>query len=239
MRSFLRPDDPAHLVVVLALAARAGELVGPRFVPVVEEVAFVERHARIISRLTRSAHAELQDGDRPGAHLSRASFPSLALRQTVVFPLTLQPLAITRPMSIESVNRALAGDRLLFLTLQTNDKRRAGAGRPARRSAPSPRSGRWRRCRTAASTSSSKAWCARRPTRDHEDRRRRCARRCRRCRSTVERTLEVDAYVRRLHELIDRALSRRQRAVAGAARPGRRHRRSAAPRLPARRACST
>ena len=47
--------------------------------------------------------------------------PVLALRETVVFPLTLQPLAITRPMSIESVNRALAGDRLLFLALQTTD----------------------------------------------------------------------------------------------------------------------
>src|ERR1700726_4388990 len=45
----------------------------------------------------------------------------LALRQTVVFPLTLQPLAVTRPASIESINRALAADRLLFLTLQTTD----------------------------------------------------------------------------------------------------------------------
>ena len=51
-----------------------------------------------------------------------SELPVLALRQTVVFPLTLQPLAINRPMSIEAVNRALAGDRLLFLTLQNNDK---------------------------------------------------------------------------------------------------------------------
>jgi len=50
-----------------------------------------------------------------------SELPALALRETVVFPLTLQPLAITRPLSIESVNRALAGDRLLFLTLQTTD----------------------------------------------------------------------------------------------------------------------
>ena len=48
-----------------------------------------------------------------------SELPLLALRDTVVFPLTLQPLAISRPMSIESVNRALAGDRLLFLSLQT------------------------------------------------------------------------------------------------------------------------
>jgi ATP-dependent Lon protease len=50
-----------------------------------------------------------------------SELPVLALRQTVVFPLTLQPLAVNRAVSIESVNRALAGDRLLFLTLQNND----------------------------------------------------------------------------------------------------------------------
>src|SRR5712672_3672318 len=50
-----------------------------------------------------------------------SELPVLALRQTVVFPLTLQPLAISRPISIESVNRALASDRLLFLSLQTSD----------------------------------------------------------------------------------------------------------------------
>lgn len=51
-----------------------------------------------------------------------SELPVLALRQTVVFPLTLQPLAINRAMSIESVNRALAGDRLLFLVLQNDEE---------------------------------------------------------------------------------------------------------------------
>ena len=51
-----------------------------------------------------------------------SELPVVPLRQTVVFPLTLQPLAISRPMSVESVNRALAADRLLFLSLQTGDK---------------------------------------------------------------------------------------------------------------------
>src|SRR5215213_9477293 len=50
-----------------------------------------------------------------------SELPTLALRETVVFPQTLQPLAVSRPVSIESVNRALAGDRLLFLSLQTTD----------------------------------------------------------------------------------------------------------------------
>src|SRR5712692_6410505 len=50
-----------------------------------------------------------------------SELPVVALRQTVAFPLTLQPLAINRPLSIEAVNRGLAGDRLLFLTLQNTD----------------------------------------------------------------------------------------------------------------------
>src|SRR3977135_2441924 len=50
-----------------------------------------------------------------------SELPVVALRQTVVFPLTLQPLAVNRPSSVESVNRALAGGRLLFLALQDND----------------------------------------------------------------------------------------------------------------------
>src|SRR5512147_2144851 len=47
--------------------------------------------------------------------------PVLPLRQTVVFPLTLQPLAVNRPVSIESVNRALATDRMVLLVMQDGD----------------------------------------------------------------------------------------------------------------------
>src|SRR4051812_31993178 len=50
-----------------------------------------------------------------------SELPLLALRQTVVFPLTLQPLAINRPTSIDSVNRALNGARPPFLTLQKSE----------------------------------------------------------------------------------------------------------------------
>ena len=45
----------------------------------------------------------------------------LPLRHTVVFPQALLPLAVNRPVSMESVNRALAGDRLLLLVLQDDD----------------------------------------------------------------------------------------------------------------------
>ena len=50
----------------------------------------------------------------------------------------------------------------------------------------------------------------------------------------VERTLEVDAYVRRLQELIERALSLASGLSQELRGAGRRHRRPAAPRLPAR-----
>ena len=134
-----------------------------------------------------------------------SDLPALALRETVVFPLTLQPLAITRPLSIESVNRALAGDRLLFLTLQTTDTddpqpddlKRIGTIAAIRQMAKAPAGGvhviveGLMRARAESVTRSGAA-----------------------LRATVsplpepsERTLEVDAYIRRLRDLIDRALS--------------------------------
>jgi len=50
-----------------------------------------------------------------------AELPVLPLRRTVALPLTLQPLAINRPVSAETVNKALGADRLVFLVLQRND----------------------------------------------------------------------------------------------------------------------
>ncbi|HWQ00061.1 MAG TPA: LON peptidase substrate-binding domain-containing protein, partial [Vicinamibacterales bacterium] len=47
--------------------------------------------------------------------------PVLPLRRSVVLPMTAAPLAVSRPVSVEAVNRALAGDRLVLLLLQTND----------------------------------------------------------------------------------------------------------------------
>src|SRR5258707_859914 len=134
-----------------------------------------------------------------------SELPVLALRQTVVFPLTLQPLAINRPMSIEAVNRALAGDRLLFLTLQNNDQddpepgdlRTIGAIAAIRQMAKVPNGGvhviieglmRAKAEVIAKSGTSLRATVAPRP-------------------DVVEKSLEIDAYVRRLQELIDRALS--------------------------------
>jgi ATP-dependent Lon protease len=134
-----------------------------------------------------------------------SQLPVLALRQTVVFPLTIQSLAINRTMSIDTLNHALAGDRLVFLTLQVNDKDEPDAGdlhtigtvAAIRQMAKVPNGGAHviveglLRARADVITRSGTA-----------------------LRATVtpvpeaaDKTLEVDAYVRRLHELIERALS--------------------------------
>ena len=134
-----------------------------------------------------------------------SELPALALRETVVFPLTLQPLAISRPHSIESVNRALANDRLLFLTLQTveaddpapSDLKTIGTIAAIRQMAKVP-NGNIHVIVEGLSRAKADLITRSGPS----------------LRATVqlapeqtERTLEVDAYLRRLHELIDRALS--------------------------------
>jgi ATP-dependent Lon protease len=134
-----------------------------------------------------------------------SELPVLALRQTVVFPLTLQPLAINRPMSIESVNRALAGDRLVFLTLQTTDKdepeatdlHTIGTVAAIRQMAKAPGGGvhviveglmRGKADLITRTGVSLRATVSAAP-------------------DTLDRSLEIDAYVRRLRELIEHALS--------------------------------
>ena len=47
--------------------------------------------------------------------------PVVPLRGSVVLPLTVAPLGVSRPMSVEAINRALAGDRMVLLMLQRND----------------------------------------------------------------------------------------------------------------------
>ena len=134
-----------------------------------------------------------------------SELPVLALRQTVVFPLTLQPLAINRPLSVDAVNRALSGDRLVFLALQNDDEdepqptalRPVGTIGAIRQMAKVPNGGvhviveGLRRAkadlfsRTGASLN---AMVSPLP-------------------EAAERSIEVDAYVRRLQELIDRGLT--------------------------------
>src|SRR5437867_1375680 len=131
--------------------------------------------------------------------------PVLALRETVVFPFTLQPLSVSRPVSVESVHRALSSDRLLFLVLQAtesddpvaDDLKKVGTIGVIRQMAKVPSGG------VHIIVEGLTRACASLVTRAE-----------RQLRASVspapekpERTLEVDAYVRRLQDLIDRALS--------------------------------
>jgi len=128
----------------------------------------------------------------------------LPLRGTVAFPLSVQPLAVNRPVSVESVNRALGSDRMLLLVLQDGDAedpgpeqvRRIGTVGIIRQMARNPNGiniiveG---LTRVRADVVNRTGLSMRAMIRPHpEDR---------------ERSLEVEAYVRRLHEQVDRALS--------------------------------
>jgi ATP-dependent Lon protease len=56
-----------------------------------------------------------------------AELPVVPLRGAVVLPMTVAPLGVSRPVSVEAINRALAGDRMVLLLLQTNDSDDPGA----------------------------------------------------------------------------------------------------------------
>jgi ATP-dependent Lon protease len=133
-----------------------------------------------------------------------SELPVLPLRRTVGFPLTLQPLAVNRPVSIESVQRALTGDRMILMLLQDsdvddptpNDLRRIGTVGIIRQMA-----------RAAAGINIIVEGIARVRadvvTRSENIMRARIAALPER----YERTIEVEAHVRRIQELIEKALS--------------------------------
>src|SRR2546429_8562823 len=94
---------------------------GPTIARARSKSARVSAENDCVSTTARFYRYNLQMATEP-ARTYPSELPVVALRETVVFPLTLQPLAINRAMSIESVNRALGADRLMFLTLQNTDK---------------------------------------------------------------------------------------------------------------------
>jgi ATP-dependent Lon protease len=61
-----------------------------------------------------------------------SELPVLPLRRTVVFPLTAAPLAVNRTVSIEAVNRALAGNRMVLMLQQTTEADEPGTSDLAR-----------------------------------------------------------------------------------------------------------
>ncbi len=60
--------------------------------------------------------------DTPTAPALPSNIPVIPLRSAVVLPMTVAPLGVSRPMSIEAVNRALAADRMVLLLLQKDEK---------------------------------------------------------------------------------------------------------------------
>jgi ATP-dependent Lon protease len=50
-----------------------------------------------------------------------SELPVVPLRSAVVLPMTVSPLGVSRGMSVEAINRALAGDRMILALLQTSD----------------------------------------------------------------------------------------------------------------------
>ena len=50
-----------------------------------------------------------------------SELPVVPLRETVVLPMTVAPLGVGRALSIEAINRALAGDRMVLLLLQRGE----------------------------------------------------------------------------------------------------------------------
>jgi ATP-dependent Lon protease len=133
-----------------------------------------------------------------------SELPVLPLRRTVAFPLTLQPLAVNRPVSIETINRALGSDRLVLLLLQEGDDeeptpeglRRIGTVGVIRQMAKVGTGlnviiegvARVRADLITRSGTSMRAQVTPQP-------------------EQVERTIEVEAHVRRIQELIEKALS--------------------------------
>jgi ATP-dependent Lon protease len=61
----------------------------------------------------------MSDASQPPALPSE--LPVIPLRGAVVLPLTVSPLGVSRAISVEAVNSALTGDRMVLLLLQKND----------------------------------------------------------------------------------------------------------------------
>jgi ATP-dependent Lon protease len=134
-----------------------------------------------------------------------AELPVVPLRETVAFPLSVLPLTINRPVSIDAVNRALsAGDRMVFLTLQRTtaddpqppDLHAVGTAGIIRQMARTPGGIQVivegvQRAKSTLVTRSGNTMTAQLTALPDD---------------TV-RTLEVDAYVRRIQEQVDKALS--------------------------------
>jgi ATP-dependent Lon protease len=133
-----------------------------------------------------------------------SELPVVPLRGAVVLPLTVAPLGVSRPLSVEAVNRALAGDRLVLLLMQktdsdepsTEDLHRVGTVAVIRQMAKSPNGmrvlveGVVRARAEFLQIDKGVITALLKPLPEPS-----------------ERTIEIEAHVRRLQELVDRALA--------------------------------
>jgi ATP-dependent Lon protease len=137
-----------------------------------------------------------------------SELPVLPLRRSVVFPLTIAPLAVSRPVSIEAVNRALAGDRMVLLLNQETetetpgplDLRRIGTIGLVRQMAKSSKG---IRLLVEGVVRASAEFL----NQQGEGEQRVMLALVKPLPETSERTIEVDAHVRRIQELVERGLS--------------------------------
>ncbi len=133
-----------------------------------------------------------------------SSLPVLPLRETVAFPLSVLPLGVNRAVSIDAVNRALQGERLLFLSLQATTAEDPGPD-------DMHKMGTVGIIRQMARTNTGLQIIVEGLQRAHADIVNRTGETMTATISprpeAVAKSLEVDAYVRRIQEQVDRALS--------------------------------
>ncbi|MEO8521285.1 MAG: endopeptidase La [Acidobacteriota bacterium] len=70
--------------------------------------------------------ADAPQTDAPQTPALPSELPVVPLREAVVLPMTVAPLSVMRPQSVEAVNRALAGDRMVLLLLQQGSAEEPG-----------------------------------------------------------------------------------------------------------------
>ena len=133
-----------------------------------------------------------------------SELPVIPLRGAVVLPMTIAPLGVSRPLSVEAVNRALATDRTVLILLQkteaeepaADDVYRVGTVAVIRQMTKAPGGmrilveGVARGRAEFLQTERGMLKALLKPLPEQ-----------------AERTIEIDAHVRRLQELVDRALS--------------------------------
>jgi ATP-dependent Lon protease len=126
------------------------------------------------------------------------------LRETVVLPMTVAPLGVGRAVSVEAINRALAGDRMVLLLLQrgeadepaADDLHRVGTVAIIRQMAKAPTGMRV----LVEGVSRARAEFL-------QNDRGYIRALLKPLPEPAERSIDIDARVRRLQELVDRALS--------------------------------